>query len=153
MLACESRTSSAALVIAVVATAVVLSAPVTTAVVPARAYARAQRGAAAALASSSVFPRPPTPAWRSHASSGLDPEDLKPVRQREKRRHSRPRWPSALVLDSSHGLLVADLLTLRARAPFIKKTLKRERNPPFTFVTLDGWGFIFYRPFSLRCAT
>ena len=47
-----------------------------------------------------------------------------------------------------HGLLVADLLTLRARAPFIKKTLKRERNPPFTFVTLDGWRFIFYRPFQ-----
>src|SRR5262249_50439352 len=71
MLVRESRTSSAVLVIAVVATAVVLSAPVTTAVVPARAYARAQRGAAAALASSSVYPRPPTPAWRSHASSGL----------------------------------------------------------------------------------
>jgi len=69
----ESRTSSAVLVIAMVATAVVLSAPVKTAVVPARAFARAQRGAAAApLASSSVFPRWPTPACRSHASSGLD---------------------------------------------------------------------------------
>src|SRR5215471_15857404 len=53
----RSRTSSTVLVIAVVARAVVLSAPVTTAVVPARTYARAQRGAAAAaLASSSVFP-------------------------------------------------------------------------------------------------
>jgi len=59
------------LVIALVATAVVLSAPVATAVVSARAYARAQRGVAA-LASSSVFPRPPTPAGESHASSGLD---------------------------------------------------------------------------------
>ena len=61
----------AVLVIALVATAVVLSAPVTTAVVSARAYARAQRGVAA-LASSSVFPPPPTPAGESHASSGLD---------------------------------------------------------------------------------
>jgi hypothetical protein len=43
MLVRESRTSSAVLVIAAVATAVVLSAPVTTAVVPARAYARGLR--------------------------------------------------------------------------------------------------------------
>jgi hypothetical protein len=52
-----AATSSAVPVIAVVATTVALSAPVTTEVVPARAYARGQRGAAAlVLGSSSVLP-------------------------------------------------------------------------------------------------
>jgi hypothetical protein len=63
--------SSAAPVIAVVATTVALSAPVTTAVAPARAYAQGQRGAVRkALGTSKLIPRRRTQAWRSHATFG-----------------------------------------------------------------------------------
>jgi hypothetical protein len=71
MLVRESRTSSAAPVIAVVATTVALSAPVTTAVAPAGACAQVQQGAVRkALGTSKLIPRRRTQAWRSHATFG-----------------------------------------------------------------------------------